>query len=184
MMKAILRSVYNAWKYRNLKKFGKNLALARDGIIAHPEELEIGENVFIAKGFVISAFEMKIGSNIMIGPYLVAECDDHIYNVPGKKMYEIRKQRNRAPITVEDDVWMGANVTILKGVVVREGSIVGAGSVLTKSTVPYSISLGLPAKPFRTRFTEEELKSHLSKIKSNYSFEEILNFWKEAKLLD
>lgn len=51
-----------------------------------------------------------------------------------------------APVTIEDNVWIGANVTILPGVVVGRGSVIAAGSVVTKSVPPNSLVAGVPAK--------------------------------------
>ena len=65
-----------------------------------------------------------------------------------------------APITIEDDVWIGAHSIILKGVTIGRGSVVAAGAVVTKSFPPYSIIGGVPAKLLKMRFTEEEIKKH------------------------
>ena len=64
------------------------------------------------------------------------------------------------PVVIEDDVWCGANVTILKGVTIGHGSVVAAGAVVTKSFPPYSIIGGIPAKLLKMRFTEEEIMEH------------------------
>ena len=63
-------------------------------------------------------------------------------------------------IIIEDDVWIGANVTILKGVTVAKGSVIGAESVVTKSTEPYSINVGNLCKKIKMRFTKEEIIKH------------------------
>lgn len=65
-----------------------------------------------------------------------------------------------APVVIEDDVWCGANVTILKGVTIGHGSIVAAGAVVTKSCEPYSIIGGVPAKLIKMRFTPEQIIEH------------------------
>ena len=67
---------------------------------------------------------------------------------------------NDQPVVVEDDVWIGAGVIVLKGVTIGSGSIVAAGAVVTKSIPPFSIAAGVPAKVIRQRFTEDELKHH------------------------
>ncbi|MBK07112.1 MAG: hypothetical protein CL920_16495 [Deltaproteobacteria bacterium] len=54
------------------------------------------------------------------------------------------------PIHIEDDVWIGANVTILKGVTIGRGSVIGAGSVVTKDIPPMSIAAGNPARVVRS----------------------------------
>ena len=53
---------------------------------------------------------------------------------------------SRGGVVIEDDVWLGANVIILDGVTVGTGSVIGAGSVVTKDIPPYSIAVGVPAK--------------------------------------
>lgn len=56
-----------------------------------------------------------------------------------------------APVIIEDDVWIGVNVTILSGVTVGEGSIIGAGSVVTKNVMPYTLVAGVPAREIGKR---------------------------------
>jgi maltose O-acetyltransferase len=55
------------------------------------------------------------------------------------------------PIVIEDDVWIGARVTILGGVNIGTGAVIGAGSVVTKNVPPYAIVAGNPAKLIRYR---------------------------------
>lgn len=61
---------------------------------------------------------------------------------------------SKGMIIVEDDVWIGQDVTILSGVTLSRGTIVGAGSVVAKSTEPYSIVVGNPARMVRLRFSK------------------------------
>jgi acetyltransferase-like isoleucine patch superfamily enzyme len=56
-----------------------------------------------------------------------------------------------APITIEDDVWIGVNAVILKGVTIGKGAIIGAGAVVTKFVPPYEIWGGIPAKKIGQR---------------------------------
>ena len=73
---------------------------------------------------------------------------------------------NDAPVIIEDDVWTGANVTILKGVTIGRGSVIAAGAVVTKSFPHYSIIGGVPAKLIKMRFTPEEIVEHERLTKS------------------
>ena len=50
------------------------------------------------------------------------------------------------PVTIEDNVWIGCHVVVLKGVTIGTGSLIAAGSVVTKDVPPYSIAGGIPAK--------------------------------------
>ena len=56
-----------------------------------------------------------------------------------------------ADVVIEDDVWLGANVCINKGVVLKKGSIIGANAVVTKNTEPYSINVGVPSRKILDR---------------------------------
>jgi maltose O-acetyltransferase len=56
-----------------------------------------------------------------------------------------------AKIVIEDDVWVGANSTILPGVKVGRGSVIGAGSVVNRDIPEYSFAAGVPAKVIRRR---------------------------------
>lgn len=61
-------------------------------------------------------------------------------------------------IEIGNDVWIGANVTILGGIKVGDGAVIGAGSVVTKDLPPFSISVGVPAKVINYRFSDELIK--------------------------
>ena len=61
-------------------------------------------------------------------------------------------------------MWVGSNVTILKGVTIGRGSVIAAGAVVTKSCPPYSIIGGVPAKVLKARFTPDEIKEHECKL--------------------
>lgn len=65
---------------------------------------------------------------------------------------------------IGNDVWIGANATILRGVTVGDGAIIGAGSVVTKDVEPYSIVAGVPAKKLRSRF-DSQIVNELLEIK-------------------
>ena len=60
------------------------------------------------------------------------------------------------PVKIEDDCWIGGNVTILPGVTIGKGTTVGAGAVVTRNIPPYSVALGAPARVVKTLPTVEE----------------------------
>lgn len=75
----------------------------------------------------------------------------------------IRKKQNeelsnRGLVTIGNDVWIGGNVVILRGVKIGDGAIIAAGAVVTKDVDPYTIVGGVPAKVIRTRFDKNTIK--------------------------
>lgn len=67
-------------------------------------------------------------------------------------------------IIVEEDVWLGANVTLLKGAHVGRGAIIGSGAVVRSTIPPYAIAIGNPAKIVGFKFSPDEIISHESKL--------------------
>lgn len=63
-------------------------------------------------------------------------------------------------IIVEEDVWTGANVTLLSGVHIGRGAIIAAGAVVTKSMPPYCVCAGVPAKPVKVKWSINEIIQH------------------------
>ena len=182
-MNSLLTKLYYLRSFLRFRAYGSNVQLMRGGLFVRPDEVTLGDNVFIARNFLISARSLTIGSNVMIGPNLVMECDDHRMDRVGVNMRESSGNRIVSPVSIEDDVWIGANVVILKGVTIREGSVVGAGSIVTKSTPPYSVSFGNPCKPMRTRFTAEQIGTHLASVPSRYTPDAIVGMWRDAGLI-
>lgn len=73
---------------------------------------------------------------------------------------EEKLPENDQDVIIEDDVWVGQNAIILKGVRVGEGSIIGAGSVVTKDVPPYTIHVGTHDIMEKPRFSQEDLLKH------------------------
>ena len=65
-----------------------------------------------------------------------------------------------APIVIEDNCWIGGNVTILPGVVIGEGSVIGAGAVVTKSIPAHTLAFGNPCRVIRDITEEDRLSNH------------------------
>lgn len=78
-----------------------------------------------------------------------------------------------ADIKIGNDVWIGEGVTCLPGVEIADGSVIGAGSVVTKSTEPYGIYAGNPAKFIRLRFTDEIIELLQTSQWWDFSFEKL-----------
>lgn len=137
-------------------------------ILFHSTNVEIGKNVFIGRGSWLSVKQgarFKVGDNSVLNGFISISCTssieigrnvlfaervfigdaDHGFedvNIPIKDQTTTQP----FPVKIEDDCWIGVNVCILKNITIGKHSIIGAGSVVTKSVPPYSIAVGNPAR--------------------------------------
>jgi len=87
-----------------------------------------------------------------------------------------------ADVIIEEDVWVGTNATIMAGVTLGRGCIVGAGSIVTKSVPPYALVVGSPAKIIAKKFFLEDILLHESKLypeEERFSKEYLQNIFDE-----
>lgn len=115
-------------------------------------KLTIGNDVFINFGTTIcSANKVSIGDKVKIGPYCMIHDTD--FHVQGEDFAKVEG----VPVIIEEDVWLGSRVIVLKGTVIGKGSIVAAGSVVSGVIPPNVIAGGVPAKVIRRR-DESDIK--------------------------
>lgn len=109
-------------------------------------KLEIGENTFINYGTSISAMQhVKIGRDCNIGTYCMV-MDNDFHRLEPERRHELPESE---PIIIGDNVWLGGRVIVLKGVTIGNGSVIAAGSIVTKDIPPRSVAVGSPAKVVR-----------------------------------
>lgn len=151
-------------KKYDFAKRGTNVRIGKDCIIDIPSKVEIGNDVSIGPRAVIYAVFKKVifGNHVLLGPNVTLVNGDHGFRRIGVPIIKnhLKEANEDAEIIIEDDVWIGANVTILKGVTIGRGSVVAAGAVVVKSMPPYSIVGGVPAKVIGQRFSKEEIFAH------------------------
>jgi len=117
--------------------------------------LYIGENVQINDYVHISAMEnVCIGANVLIASKVFISDLNHgsygtddVHDCPNTPPNE--RKLYAKPVIIEENVWLGEFVSVLPGVTIGRGTIVGSNSVVSKSLPPYVIAVGTPAKPVK-----------------------------------
>lgn len=113
------------------------------------DRVEMGEKVGFNYGCYVNGFGgLTIGDRTIIGPYTMIHTANHEMDT-GRPIPE--QGWNLGPVDIGPDCWIGMGVCILPGVTIGEGCVVGAGSVVTRDLEPYSVAVGNPAKPIRSR---------------------------------
>ena len=109
--------------------------------------LEIGSQTFINYGCSIASMLLvKIGAHCNIGSHVII-MDNDFHRLEPERRNEMPES---APIILEDNVWIGVRTVILRGVTIGAGSVVAAGSVVTKDVPARSLAGGVPAKIIRS----------------------------------
>lgn len=132
-------------------KLGKNVTLYPDVSFFGDGVIEIGDNVDIGNGTIIYSSKnggISIGSNTAVGAQCYIIDADH----GTSKSELIRNQENSvSPVEIGDDVWIAANVTVLKGSTIKNGAVVGAKSLVKGELPENSISVGIPTRVIKLR---------------------------------
>lgn len=125
-------------------------------------KIEIGNNVQFGEYCNISTDTIFKNNILLAGRVCFVGKHDHLFQTPQLLIWN--NKRGDSGITiVEDDVWIGHNVTIVGGITIGKGSIIAAGSVVTKNVPPCEIWGGVPAKKIKERFLSiKEKNIHLN----------------------
>jgi acetyltransferase-like isoleucine patch superfamily enzyme len=163
---ASAKSIHHSFVCESPISIGKNTAIS--------ENVRMGRYSYIGSGNIscntIIGRYCSIGGNVAIGPgshpldwlstssaqYNAAEFKN-VSNIETSYSYDGEKETT----IIGNDVWIGNNAVIMKGVTVQDGSVIGAGAVVTKDVPPYAIVVGVPAKVLRYRFDNEKIEKLL-----------------------
>jgi len=147
----MLAYVYKGWQphfdralgvvaLRRVKKRGANCLFEGDGRIIDPDRMEIGDQVYLGRNFFVRASGgVSIGSNTHISRNVTIHTVNH--NMAGDMLPYDRTDIAK-PIVIGRFVWVGMNCSILPGVKIGDGAVVGMNSVITKDVAPGSIVVG------------------------------------------
>ena len=116
-------------------------------VIGERAELEVGEGTYLSGAATILARRsVTIGKNCAIGWHAtIMDSDMHFLEVDGEW------RPDTAPVTIEDGVWLGSDVRILKGITIGEGAVVATGAVVTNDVEPHTLVGGVPATVLRKK---------------------------------
>lgn len=119
----------------HLSRYGKGLRIGRDSGIGEYAHLGCSGGV-------------EIGDDVIVGPFLTVHSQEHRFDDPA---VPIRLQgTEERSVVVEDDVWIGARVTLLAGSRIGRGSVVAAGAVVAGAFPAHSLIGGVPARRIKT----------------------------------
>ncbi len=130
----------SVWRGARLESFRVDSGLGR---------IEIGDGSVIQPGVHIGAAErVSIGRGVLMASHVYITDHDHDWSNADEPVITHRRL-SVAPVEIGDYAWLGERVMVLKGVRVGEHSIIGAGSVVTRSVPAYCVAVGSPARVVR-----------------------------------
>lgn len=135
--------------HRIFDECGRSINLEKGAYIADGKSIRIGNN----SGIGINAFvqrNVNIGNDVMMGRDIIIMTTSHEFSNTSIPM-RLQGGKKEGPVVIGDDVWIGSRAVILPGVKIGNGSIIGAGAVVTHNVDPYSIVGGVPAKLIKKR---------------------------------
>ena len=163
LIKHWLNAIRNVFLFRLIYpwvRYGSNVHMQSSAVIYSPNKLCIlGDNVGIGHYCVINC-DVVIGNDVMLAAHvgLIAR-NAHQTDLAGVTMFD-GPRGDQYKIVIEDDVWIGYGAIVLSGVTIGRGAVVAAGAVVTKDVPPYTMMMGVPARPVRQRFTEAQIAEH------------------------
>lgn len=137
--------------YRLLGMKASGIFWIQPGVtIVNLRKLKVGRNFGCNSGTYINAVGgISMGDDVLLGSNVTVSSGKH--EIEGRESSVFSRPVTPLEITFGNDVWIGAGATILPGIHVASGTVVGANAVVTKNTLPYSVMVGLPAKAIRYR---------------------------------
>lgn len=143
-----IKSIYLRFFFR--AKIGRRVVYYPGIWIFTGRNFSVGDDVDFAKGVLVTTDGgVTIGNRVLIGYATQILSSNHRVPPLPEKIFGAGHAKN--PVTIADDVWIGANCIILPGVTIGEGSIVAAGSVVTRDVPAFTYVGGIPAKVIKER---------------------------------
>lgn len=129
-----------------LGKAGKNCVVEQPLFCTYGYNTTVGDNFFLnVNGKLMDSGKITIGNNVFIAPNVCIITEEHAMDVKQR----IQGLEYTHPVTIGDNVWICAGALVLPGVTIGEGSVIGAGSVVTKDIPAHCLAVGNPCKVIR-----------------------------------
>lgn len=131
-----------------------------NSMVEQPVQIDYGAHIHIGDNFYanfdcifMDVAEIKIGNDVMIGPRVSLLTASHPVGAKARRS----GLEYALPITIEDDVWIGGNTTVLPGVCIGKASIIGAGSVVTGDIPSGVMAAGNPCRVLRLLTKDDDV---------------------------
>lgn len=153
---------------------GKNVIIPKGCMFTGIQNIYVGNCVSLGESTRIISTRAKviIGNHVMFGPNVSIITGNHRTDITGKYMNDVtdsmKREDDDIDVCIKDDVWIGCNSLVLKGVTIGEGAIIAAGSVVTKNVPEYAIFGGNPARLIKMRFSNNDIIKHKQLLNRNY----------------
>jgi maltose O-acetyltransferase len=142
------RKAFVAASYRlRLKRCGRSVDFETGMIVRNPGRISIGDGCSFGSFVILDAHApITIGDNCMFAARATISTFTHDYTRSPMNSVTITK-----PVAIGNDVWLGIGATVMPGVVVGDGAVIGAHALVTRNVPPYAIVVGVPAKVMKYR---------------------------------
>lgn len=137
-------------------ELGDNVAIGPYSIVRASSPTSLGAGVRMGANSAVDAYSfigaagfIDIGTNVIMGQHVAFHAENHNYERTDIPIGH--QSTRRLGIVIEDDCWIGSNVTFLDGAYIEGGCVIGAGSVVRGRIPRYSVAVGVPAKVVRLR---------------------------------
>lgn len=161
---AIINNYYAPLQKYKYGSFGKNSMMQIPASISDRGLIYLDDYVRVRNNFCFDGFRGKliIKKYTAIGRNAVVVTSNHTKTVGVGQFYlgPLRTNDNCKDITIGEDVWVGANCTLLPGCKIGRGCLIGACSMVNKELPPYAVAVGCPAKIIASCFTIDEIIKH------------------------
>ncbi|MEL7691458.1 acyltransferase [Citromicrobium bathyomarinum] len=130
--------------------WGSHVAIARGSDIRPPHFCRVGHHVSFGKNFTCEA-DLEVGNYVLVSSNVSVIGKDHPFDDPNRTVFT-QPRVDDSVVKIGSDVLIGYGTIIVGSVTIGDGCIIGAGSVVVKDLPPYTVCVGNPARPIRSRY--------------------------------